>query len=482
MAKSCDDHNYASARPADTQVNGVGGGTADSTPCSSGGSQVRMDSRSKRTTNNTVEVISDDESDHAQRKEQVDPLRMAMEVNQLEFTIQHDGFVAAFETVDIPPAADPTQATKSIGQVDPEAPTLPISNGNPDEVKTPDEDRQVEDALELIQNSTEDVKNLPEVKAVIDALKRSQKSNAAKDKRISSLLRLAMAAENKLKAFLQGEARDISESLKRAFDDSKKDIIKSLKQEVTDSITSMTNKNLEQTNKNLEQTNSSLANLAAKMIDLNLSSKKIMEATTIVDQKLSASGLVLKDNDLEQVDVPEVLLQINKKVNGTPFAFPPPPVPSFPIFPTQDSNVILQGSFPPACPPPFSSQAPPIHSKMTPKVGLSKTSTPKSLHPPATSSSSLLTPSTTPRKQGGRWDQSRAPSNTTNSISTSKPNPARSLTHQMNSCVGFTSANNPKLFKDMSDAMDYGYSQEQIEKRANQYEKELRSGKRQRDA
>ena len=67
--------------------------------------------------------------------------------------------------------------------------------------------------------------------------------------------------------------------------------------------------------------------------------------------------------------------------------------------------------------------------------------------------------------------------------------PARSLASQLNSAVGFNSANNPALFKLMNRASewreglgDLDYSQEKIKERAYQYEQDVKNNKRQRDA
>ena len=65
----------------------------------------------------------------------------------------------------------------------------------------------------------------------------------------------------------------------------------------------------------------------------------------------------------------------------------------------------------------------------------------------------------------------------------------RSLASQLNSAVGFNSANNPALFKLMNRASewreglgDLDYSQEKIKERAYQYEQDVKKNKRQRDA
>ena len=65
----------------------------------------------------------------------------------------------------------------------------------------------------------------------------------------------------------------------------------------------------------------------------------------------------------------------------------------------------------------------------------------------------------------------------------------RSLASQLNSAVGFNSANNPALFKLMNRASewreglgDLDYSQESIKERAYQYEQDVKKNKRQRDA
>ena len=344
--------------------------------------------------------------------------------------------------------------------------SLGDKGNNPREQRQPDDDRLIEDTLLQVEALDTDIKDHPVVKALCEALKRSNKSRAEKDKRISSLLRLAMAAEARINAFLKGEAHDLIDGLKSALDDTKKDIVKSVGEEMKSC---------------LDNTNNSIANLTAKVVALKISSKKIDDTTTIIDNKLSVSGFVVKENPLEQVDVPEVLLQVNNRVNGSPFSFPPPPVPSFP------------GSQPDAIPPrhaelpkwtpegkgrhtPGSSTWP----KSAPKVGLNNKASTTPLHRPPPTSSSLLTPAPSPCKKV-RWAESTQASSIPHGSATpSRPTSARSLSAQLNSCGDPNTDENQKLFDLMTKAKglksaSLAYSLEQIEERASKYEEELKN-------
>ena len=330
----------------------------------------------------------------------------------------------------------------------------------------PDDDQLIDDVLLQVDDLDAEIKNHPVFKAMCNALKCSKRTIAQKNERIQSLLRLAMLAEDQMNAIRKSQTNDLIEGIKSALDNSKNDITKAVSEDMKSSFDNL---------------NFAISKVNAKLVALKISSKKIDDTTTIMDNKLSVSGFVVKTNPLEQVDVPEVLLQVNNKVNGSPFSFPPPPTPFFP------------GPSPDAIPPHH-------HLKWTPegkkshyqtsstwprsslKVGLSSNASVTPLHRLPPTSSSQLTPAPTPREKV-RWSESAHASSTTNQSAT-RPASARSLSKQLNSCGSPYTDDSQRRFNVMTKAKENlhadntAYSQEEIKKRANQYEKNLKKNTR----
>ena len=123
-------------------------------------------------------------------------------------------------------------------------------------------------------------------------------------------------------------------------------------------------------------------------------------------------------------------------------------------------------------------QTPSSWPKSSLKVGRSSNAlvTPLHLLPPT--SSSQLTPAPTPRKKV-RWSESAHASLKTNQSAT-RPASARSLSKQLNSCGSSYTDDSQRRFNVMNKAKENlhadntAYSQEEIKKRANQYEKNLK--------
>ena len=61
---------------------------------------------------------------------------------------------------------------------------------------------------------------------------------------------------------------------------------------------------------------SSISTLTTKMAEVMKLEQSTMGAAALVNDNLKAAGIVMKKYPLLQVDIPEVLLQINSKLNG----------------------------------------------------------------------------------------------------------------------------------------------------------------------
>jgi len=169
------DHDYTS------KVSEVAASSrSDSTPPFPG-SQARMDSMPKNVVNEDIETISDEENVSTTNSKAADPVSMAMSINDIEVYVQHEDFVAAFETVNCPQPATPSGSAKDTPPLQPSLGTEP---------PTLDEDRQAEDALEMVENSHVDIRNDPVVLALTAALKRSRRTNTEQEKKMDSLIRL----------------------------------------------------------------------------------------------------------------------------------------------------------------------------------------------------------------------------------------------------------------------------------------------------
>ena len=383
---------------------------------------------------------------------QLDSISEAMRKSGLHVTFECLGGVAAYEDV----VTDQPQQAQDVNAQDPVI-SAGSTQGSPPCL---DDDRCAEDALEQIKASAATIKDDPAVKTMTKALEQLGKSNIKKNRKIDSLIRLNTALEAKLQALLEGEARDITEGLKKTLNDTKKEIFKGFKHEFDEFKSGIIKSN--------EQSNATVANVAAKVVDLSLSSKEIKKTTNLINQKLAVSGIVVQENPFNQVDIPGILVEINKKINN-PFSVPPPTLPSLPPLSTS-----LQ---PPAC----STNSGIIPPSMVAPVG--------DFYTPEThrSHGSSSQPVDTPNKQS-KWDVGgpSTPAGASNSLPRTKPVSARSLSSQMYSTDGCNSSDNSTLADLMSSAKKrwpemMGYSQEEIDQRAAMYESELKNKKRHRN-
>ena len=182
-----------------------------------------------------------------------------------------------------------------------------------------------------------------------------------------------------------------------------------------------------------------------------------------VDKKLVASGIIINDDPNNQVDLAEVVLQINSKVNGAVsiLSGPSDPSPPIPLNLVNPIPVSLGAPAPQDCSP----SGP--KSKLSMRVGLRKGDNVTPLH--QASSSSTLTPSSTPTKPapGSRWGQATPNKSTLPTMSSSALASSVSTVRQLNSKVGETCASNPFLFKLMSRASDFLEEEQKIEKSAS---------------
>ena len=351
-----------------------------------------------------------------------------------------------------------------------------------DEVSTLDDDRVAEDALRKVSTLVQEDQDNPVVKCLVASVKHLEKSNKEKDRKIMALNKLTMTMEMRLQGFQESSADEIAKGLlpkikgtvteahKCPLNEIKKDIggpISEIKKDI-EVLSNLVMENMGATP--VDESlgiKTSLARLAGSIADLNLANKSVMGAVMLIDQKLTASGLVIKEDPNTQVNIPEVLVQVRSDQINAPSLPSPPPPPS---------------------PSPCQVGSTPNGAKLTRTIGLKRTALLTPLHP--TSSFSSLTPSTTPGKKV-RWDvtsevgyhipempvvpAAKKPELTAAKDVTARPAPARSLASQFNSSLGDTPASNPALWKTMLEAQETYPSiekstVEQIEKRIAKYQ------------
>ena len=334
------------------------------------------------------------------------------------------------------------------------------------EVQHQEDDRVAEEALQQATSLSPQEQNNPAVQCMMTSIKHLRKSSREKDKQIMGLTKLTMALEMKLQTFQESSAEDIAKGLlpkvQRAVTETQKGVVKDVKEDIENLKNFVVDKMESASGPESDGVKATLSRLAGNVAELHLVSQDIMKVAMVIDKKLTASGIIVKTDPRTQVNMPEVLLQINDKVDGSSF-----PLPSPPTLPNTSS----------------SSSASQILSSSTAKVsrsvGLKRPvlSTPLHKSPTALSSPS---PSTTPSKRV-RWDVSMIdtissnskPQSTTASMGSAKSVLPRSLT--FNSTLGDTPASNPALWKDMLAAQDTfpgfeTYSIDQINQRLQKYQ------------
>ena len=347
----------------------------------------------------------------------------------------------------LPSGCPSVGAEVSIGQV-PDGDVLVV-----DVDQALDDDRVAEDAIRQVSSLNPVDQDHPVVKSLVASIKHLEKSSREKDRKILALNRLTMTLEMRLQGFQESSAEDIAKGL-----------LPKIKGSVSSSVTEAQKVGMKEVKKDIEVlTNlvmenmgadsgeggagirASVARLSGNVTDLNLASQRIMGAVLAIDQKLSASGILVKEDPLMQVDIPEVLLQIR-------------------------GDQIVSSSLP--SPSPVTTPQPPPASDNARVTLSSGTKRLVSSTPGLTTSStfSSLTPMTTPNKKS-RWDEA---SSDVDSASVG-PGPVRSLAPHFNSSLGDTPASNPALWKTMLAAQDTypgveSPSVEQIEKRIEKYQ------------
>ena len=333
-----------------------------------------------------------------------------------------------------------------------------------EEVQSLDDDRIAEDALRHVSTLPLQDQDNPVVKCLVASVKHLEKTNREKDRKILALNKLSMTMEMRLQGFQESSSGEIAKGLLPKIKGVVTEVQNGSLDEIKKDIGVLTNLVMESMGATPADDSagvkSSLGRLAGSVADLKLASRSIMGAAMVIDQKLTASGLVINEDPNTQVNIPEVLVQIRSdQVIGSTLPTPSPPPSS--VLSCQEGST-------------------PGSTKVSMTSGLKRTALSTPLHPSSTFSS--LTPSTTPKKV--RWDvtadlsvasASKKPQPLTVKSVSAKPAPSRSLAPQLNSSLGDTPASNPALWKTMLKAQDTyptfeSPTLEQIEERIAKYQ------------
>ena len=389
-----------------------------------------------------------------------DPITRALELSGYQVKILQPGESAGEDTVG---------SQEGVGGGVPEC----EGDETLDEGEVLDVHRLVDEAL--LQVATLDPLDIanPVVKCLVSAVRRLEKSHKAKDKmlvekdrKIMGLNQLTMTMEMRLQGFQESSSENISQGLlpkiKGAISDAQKEMTKELRKEM-EVITSLLKESRGSSREEKDDgVKSSLTGLAARVAELKMATNDIARAASMIDQKLTASGFIVKDDSLVQVNVPEVLLQLNDKVNGIPPpSLPPAPLGDLSLTPrvTHSSGLKRQGpttlSSTPSTTPGKkvrwdmttpTNQSNSLVSIPKPGVMMSTSSAPGAVN-------SFLKPgqSKVLTSKSTASDESSLKKSKSGGM---KPGAARSLVSQFNSTLGHTPASNPALWKSMLDAQE----------------------------
>ena len=176
--------------------------------------------------------------------------------------------------------------------------------------------RVAEDAIRQVDLLDEESQSNPTVKKLVSAVKHLEKSCRTLKRENMSLSKEVMSAEMQIKEVQKSSATDVCEMLlpmiKKTMLEANKGLVGSLKEEVKQAVKE-SQSSLVSTIDGIKTT---LTNMAANLTQLNSAAQNTGVAVSEVDKKLVASGIIVNDDPNSQVDLAEVVLQINSKVNG----------------------------------------------------------------------------------------------------------------------------------------------------------------------
>ena len=227
-----------------------------------------------------------------------------------------DPFALAVDQIGLDYGAEVT----IIGEVETEQP------GEEDGEPALDLDREVEDALEQASTLSAVDKSSPAVSSLIATVRRLQGVHRKQESMIRSLNQLTAAQEVRLQSYQANSAEDIaaglSPALKNSLCEIKKEMMKEVKIEVDEVKKLVREEGKDVLTQELAGIKSSISILTTKVSEVLKLGQSTMGAAALANDNLKASGIVMKEDPLSQVDIPEVLLQINSKLNGLDNAMP----------------------------------------------------------------------------------------------------------------------------------------------------------------
>ena len=196
------------------------------------------------------------------------------------------------------------------------------------------------------------------------------RSDKEKDQKIVALTKLTLRMERQLLEYSDVASAEIAKGLipkvKGVVSDVQRESMQQIKKEF-EAVSSLLTKNTEAVpGSEGDAVKFSLARLSGNVTELRLVADNIMEAALCIDKKLSASGIFVQDDPLKQINIPEVLFQINSRVNDpshqlqptsymAPVHLPPPA----PIKATPQDLAQVPPRAPAQVPPPGFAQLPP---------------------------------------------------------------------------------------------------------------------------
>ena len=195
------------------------------------------------------------------------------------------------------------------------------------EVPTIDLDREVEDVLQQVESLPIADRASKVYSSLVATIKRLQGSHRKQESMIRSLNQLSAAQDLRLQSYQADSAEDIAEALSPALKKAVGDVRKEMKKEIREELEEMKKVMAEEARTSTQELagiKSSLSTLSTKVVELGHLGQSTMGAAALINESLKASGIVVKEDPLSQVDIPEVLLQVNSKLND-PASVPTPP-------------------------------------------------------------------------------------------------------------------------------------------------------------
>ena len=183
-----------------------------------------------------------------------------------------------------------------------------------------DLDREVEDALQQAESLSVADRATPVYSSLVATIRRLQGSHRKQGRMITSLNQLSAAQELRLQSYQASSAVDIAEglspALKKAVGEMKKDMRKEIRDELEDMKKEVVEEGKTALAQELAAVKSSLSILSVKVAELAQLGQSTMGAAALINESLKASGIMIKEDPLSQVDIPEVLLQISSNLNA----------------------------------------------------------------------------------------------------------------------------------------------------------------------